>query len=83
MVSLRKTLQDVIAQAELVVSLAAVDALQGDLHQLLRVPDHLLLALDDTHTHTVRSVLGCVYVCVHLCEQPKEPPLSASLWDHK
>lgn len=42
---LRQTFQDIVAEAELVVSLAAVDALQSDPHQLVRVPDDLLLAL--------------------------------------
>lgn len=40
-----QTFQDVITEAELVVSLAAVDALQSDPHQLVRVSDDLLLAL--------------------------------------
>lgn len=42
---LRQTFQDVVTEAELVVSLTAVDALQSDPHQLVRVPDDLLLAL--------------------------------------
>lgn len=40
-----QTFQDIITEAELVISLTAVDALQGDPHQLVRVPDDLLLAL--------------------------------------
>lgn len=42
---LRQTFQDIITEAELVISLTAVDALQGHPHQLVRVPDDLLLAL--------------------------------------
>lgn len=44
---LRQTLQDVVAQAELVVSLAAIDALQRHRHQLVGVPDHFLRILDE------------------------------------
>lgn len=42
---LRQTFQDIVTEAELVISLTAVDALQGDPHQLVWVPDDLLLAL--------------------------------------
>ncbi|TNN50120.1 hypothetical protein EYF80_039664 [Liparis tanakae] len=42
-----RTLQDVVTEAELLISLTAVDALQGDGHQLVWVPDDLLLALEE------------------------------------
>lgn len=42
---LRQTFQDIITEAELVISLTAVDALQSDPHQLVWVRDDLLLAL--------------------------------------
>jgi len=45
--SLRQTLQDVVTEAELLISLTAIDALQGDRHQLVWVPDDLLLALEE------------------------------------
>ena len=47
-----KTLQDVVAEAELVFSLTAVNTLQSYTHQLVWVPNNLLLALAQTHTHT-------------------------------
>lgn len=74
---LRQTFQDIIAEAELVISLAAVDALQGDLHQLVRVPDDLLLALQTQgKTNVCVFTASCIsaafffplfVVCVCVC----------------
>lgn len=54
---LRQTLQDVITDAELVISLAAVDALQGNRHQLVWVPNNLLLALEKKREEVSKCVL--------------------------
>lgn len=55
---LRQTFQDIITEAELVISLTAVDALQSDPHQLVWVPDDLLLALQ----HRGRLMSACSQV---------------------
>lgn len=58
-----QTLQDFITQAELVVSLTAVDALQSDLHQLVWVPNNLLLALEERRIR--------VSMCISMCDWPR------------
>lgn len=40
-----QTFQDIVTEAQLIISLTVVDALQGDPHQLVWVPDDLLRAL--------------------------------------
>lgn len=51
-----QTLQDVITEAKLVISVAAVDTLQGNHHQLVWVPNNFLLTLEKEER---TSVSGC------------------------
>lgn len=74
---LRQTLQDVIAEAELVIPLTAVDALQGDGHQLIRVPNDLLLALERRRGE-VSVCAGCIFSNGH-----GDMSLPVPLWGHK